>query len=87
ENNQAAVFEFDYAGNHFKGTYKGLAAIAIDEKGNLVKLAATSFGSFSKNGKPIFSLSKEADLFVTNTNGKFDCIVADSTKMIKVILN
>jgi hypothetical protein len=87
ENNQAAVFEFDYSGNHYQGTYKGLAAIALDSKGNLIKLAATSFGSLSKNGKPIVSLSKEADLFLTKADGKFNCVIADSSKTIKVVMN
>jgi hypothetical protein len=85
ENNQASVFEFDYAGNHYQGTYKGLAAIAIDSKGNLIKLAATSFGSLSKNGQPILSLSKEADLFFENKNGQPKAIIADGNKQVQLI--
>ncbi len=85
ETNQPAVFEFDYAENHYQGTYKGLAAIALDSKGNLIKLAATSFGSISKNGQPVLSLSKEADLFFENKKGQASAIIADGKKQVQLI--
>jgi len=69
ETKQPAVFEFDYAGNHFEGSYKGLAVIAVDEKGNILKLGATGFGNLSRNGTNLFSLSKGADFFMETING------------------
>jgi hypothetical protein len=85
ENNQAAVFEFDYAGNHFKGTYKGLAVIAVDEKGSLIKIGATGFSYLSRNGTAIFSLSKESDLFMETKDGKQVIQIADPTKTVQVV--
>jgi hypothetical protein len=82
--NSPATFSFSYAGKIFTGTYKGLAAIKIDSKGNLIKLAATGFGSITKDGKEILSLSKEADVFIIVKNGVYQTTIADDTKTIKV---
>ena len=80
-----ANFSFTYQGNTFSGTYKGLAAIKIDKKGNLQKLSATGFLEINKNGKSILRLSKEADIFLMMIDGIKDITIADPTKSIKVI--
>lgn len=85
ETNQPAIFEFDYAGNHYQGSYKGLAVIAVDEKGNLLKIAATGFSHLSKNGVSILTLSKEADIFSETKNGNVKVTIADPTKTIQLI--
>lgn len=85
ETNQSAFFEFDYAGNHFKGTYKGLAVIAVDPKGNLIKIGATGFSYLSRNGTAIFSLSKESDLFMETKDGNQVVQIADPTKTIQIV--
>ena len=83
--NTPAIFSFSLNGNQFSGTYKGLAAIKIDAKGNLEKLSATAFSSFKKNGSTIFHLSKEADVFITIKDGLPNAIIADETKSIKLV--
>jgi len=80
-----ANFSFSYLGNTFNGTYKGLAAIKIDRKGNLQKLSATGFLDMYKNGKPILQLSKEADVFLMIKDGIKNITLADPTKSIHVI--
>jgi hypothetical protein len=85
KNNSLATFSFTYGGNTYSGTYKGLAAIKVDAKGELKKLAATAFYSFLKNGKEVFHLTKEADVFITIQNGIIDATIADTTKSIKLI--
>jgi len=87
QNNQPATFSFRYLGNTFSGTYKGLAAIQIDQKGNLQKLAATAFTSFKKNNKEILHMSREADVFISAEDGIIHATVADSTKSIQILTN
>ena len=78
--NSAATFSFTYAGNTFSGTYKGLVAIKVDAKGNLIKLAATAFTGLSKNGKQLYRMDKEGDVFIKNVKGEVKITIADSTK-------
>lgn len=85
ETNQPAVFEFDYAGNHFEGSYKGLAVIAVDQKGNLLKLGATGFGYLVKNKVAVISITKNADLFMETKDGKQVIQIADPTKTIQIV--
>ncbi len=87
EKNEPASFTFNYLGNTYTGLYKGLAAIKIDSKGNIEKLAATAFTSLKKNGKEILSLSKEADLFLTQQNKVMSATIADKTQSIKLYHN
>lgn len=82
--NKPAVFSFDYLGNHYEGTYKGLAAIQIANNGKIQKLSATGFGSMKKNGKEILRLSKEADIYFSEKNGQYDALIADPQKSITV---
>lgn len=82
-----AVFSFQYHGDTYTGSYKGLAAIKINQKGNLEKLAATAFGYFQKNGRPVLSLSNEADIFLTSQNGNLQVTIADESGTTKVLLN
>lgn len=83
-NNHFASFSFYQNNNHFTGTYKGMAAIKLNEQGDLQKFAATQFGSIKKNGKEILGLNKSADLFVEKTNGALHAIIADSSKSIQL---
>jgi len=87
KNNTPATFSFTYQGNHFTGTYKGLAAIKVDVNGNLQKLAATAFSSLQKNGKQILHLDKEADVFSIVENGIMHVTIADEAKSIKISTN
>ncbi len=85
KNNTPATFSFEYAGNTFTGTYKGLAAIKVDAKGNLMKLAATGFGAIQKNGREILSLSSGADIFLSTEKGKMNTTIADPSKSVKLV--
>jgi len=85
--NSPATFSFTLHGDDFSGTYKGMAAIKVDAKGNLQKLAATAFSSLKKNGKDILHLSSEADIFIRIENEKTVVAIADRTKSIKVYMN
>ncbi len=87
QSDQPAAFSFTYHGDTYTGSYKGLAAISIDASGKLQKLAATAFSSMRKNGKPMVSLSKEADIFISVENGIVHATVADETKSAKLIIN
>lgn len=87
QNDAPATFSFTDHGNTFTGTYKGLAAIKVDEKGNLVKFAGTSFGSLSKNGKELFHLSKPADVFISVKNEIMNTTIADETKSINLFID
>ncbi|MEI6753306.1 MAG: hypothetical protein WCK78_09050 [Paludibacter sp.] len=70
--------------NSFTINCNGLAAIQLDETGNLKKLVATAFSSLIKDGKTLFSLTKPADISVVVTNGVAEIIVADESKTIRV---
>jgi hypothetical protein len=86
QTNAPATFSFTYNDNIFSGTYKGLASIKLDVKGNLQKFAATSFKTLKKNGKEILRLSMEADIFMFVQNGMVHTSIADETKLIKLYL-
>jgi len=86
-NNTAAAFSFTCNGNTFSGSYKGLAAIKVDAKGNLQKMAATGFSSLYRNGKEVLHVTKVADVYIAVENKKVDAIIADETKSIKVIIH
>jgi hypothetical protein len=87
KDNSPANFSFSYKGNSFSGKYKGLAAIKVDTKGNLQKLAATGFSTFSRNGKEIFHTDKEADVFISFQEGEYFVTIADAKKSIKIYQN
>lgn len=82
-----ASFLFTVNGNTFTGVYKGLAAIKLDAKGNLQKLAATGFSSFSRNGKQLLHTDTAADVFIINKEGKLQATIADETGTIKLYNN
>ncbi len=82
----AASFSITGGQNTYVGHYKGLAAIQLDEKGNLLKLAAGGFSSLTKNGKEILHLTKAADIFLVRENGKWDVRIADTAKSDKLII-
>ena len=80
-----AIFSFNYLGNTYTGSYKGLASIKMDAKGKLEKLAATAFTSLQKDGRNLISVSKESDVFITVVNGKVNAEIADVTKNAKLV--
>ncbi len=84
ESDQPAVFRFEYKGNLYTGQYKGLAAVKLDANGNLQKLAATGFSYLQKNGKEIFQLTKEADVFVQKGKEGPAVVIADPGRSITV---
>lgn len=84
DSDQPAVFRFEYKGNLYTGQYKGLAAVKLDAKGNLQKLAATGFSYLQKNGKEIFQLTKEADVFVEKGKEGPSVVIADPGRSITV---
>jgi hypothetical protein len=84
ESNTPATFRFTYKNDVYSGSYKGLAAIKLDAKGNLQKLAATAFSSLQKNGKDLLRLSSEADIFLQSVNGVIKATLADPTKSISI---
>lgn len=87
QTDKLATFSFIYNGNTFTGTYKGLAAIKVDSKGNVIKLSATAFGSVSRNGKELFHLSQPADVFISVQNGIMNATIADETKSIQLVID
>ena len=87
QTNSPAVFSFTYQGDTYTGIYKGLAAIKMDKTGKIQKLSATAFSSFNKNGKPVITMSKEADVFISVEGGVVSATVADETKSVKLVFN
>ncbi len=87
QKNTAAVFSFIYRGATYTGSYKGLAAVKLDDLGNIVKLAATGFSAISKNGKKIIWLNKEADVFISVQNKRLQATIADATKSVRIYQN
>ncbi len=82
--NEPVNFSFEYHGNVFSGSYEGMAAIKVNNRGEVVKLAARKFGALYRNGKKIMYLSRPADLFLHVHNGRFNATVADSTRSVKL---
>jgi len=86
-NNTPATFSFTCNGNTFSGSYKGLAAIKVDAKGNLQKMAAAGFSSLFRNGKELLKVSKATDIYIVVESRKMAAIIADPAKSIKVIIH
>lgn len=84
ESDQPSMFRFEYKGNLYTGQYKGLAAVKLDTNGNLQKLAATGFSSLQKNGKEIFQLTKEADVFFESGKKGPKVMIADPGRSVTV---
>jgi len=84
QKNTTAVFSFIYLGATYTGAYKGLAAVKLDKRGELVKLAATGFSSMSKNGIKIISLDKASDVFISVQNNVLKATIADDTKSVHI---
>lgn len=86
EKNEPAHFSFDFAGNHYDGIYKGVAAIQVNKAGQLVKLAATGFLTMEENGKNMVHLNKAADVFLTEQDGKYKADIADPSHSVKLTM-
>ena len=87
KNDKPAGFSFTYMGKDYSGFYKGLAAIKVAKSGLLEKLAATGFGSLSVDGREVVRLSRDADLFLTVTNGTINATIADQAGTVKITVN
>lgn len=79
-----ATFSFKYHSNTFSGTYEGMAAIKVNARGELVKLAARKFGALYRNGKKIMYLSRPADLFLYFQKGRMRATIAGSSRSAKL---
>ena len=82
KNNSAGIFSFTLGGNVFSGSYTEMAAIKINWKGNVEKLAATGFSYLKKNGKIIMRLSTPADIFF-EAKETGTITIADKSKTIQ----
>jgi hypothetical protein len=87
ETGKPASFSFNYQGNAYEGTYHGLVSIQINPEGKVQKLAATGFEELKKNGKPVISLSKSADLYLSKEGDQYHAVVADPQKSVSVTFN
>ncbi len=86
ETDKPATFSFASGGHTFRGIYKGLAVVRVDEQGNLVKLAATAFGSLDRDGREICHTSPSpADVFITAGKGEWKAVIADKNHSIKLL--
>ena len=81
-----ATFSFNYLGNTYTGSYKGLVAIKINAKGNLEKLAATSFAYLQKNGKKLISMDNTSDVYISVVGKTINAMVADVSKTAKIVI-
>jgi hypothetical protein len=86
-NDAPGHFQFTQSGNTYSATYTQLAAIKVDEKGRVIKFAATGFSELKKNGETVFSLNKPADIFWEIKNGQANITIADETKTVKPVIN
>jgi hypothetical protein len=64
ETDVAAEFSIRVDEDMYTGVYKGLAAVQIDGKAGLKKLAAAGFKELRKNGKVILDFEKPTDVFI-----------------------
>ncbi|MBI1343317.1 MAG: hypothetical protein GC171_10335 [Terrimonas sp.] len=80
-------FSFTDHGHIFSGTYKGLAAIEVDQEGRLRKLAASGFSSLERDGKTILQLNKAADIFLVTAKDRRILTIADDTHTTRVEKN
>ncbi|AOW10775.1 hypothetical protein [Flavobacterium gilvum] len=87
QDNALASFTFTDNGTVFSGNYKGLAAIKIDSKNNVEKLAATGFSSLQKNGNTIFAMNKPADVFIEVKNNQVYIKIAGNENETQIITN
>ena len=85
--NEQATFKVEQKGHVFEGTYKGLAAISFDAKGNVKKFAGTGIAELKKDGQTIFSLPEPTDVYYENSGKLKQLILADSSKEIKPRVN
>ncbi len=85
--NTADTFSFVYQGDHYQGSYTGIASIKIGRKGKLEKLASTGFSSLTKNGHPILQLSKAADIYVVAENDRYQATIADANKETQLLFD
>jgi hypothetical protein len=82
-----ATFSVTIEGDRYSGTYKGIAVIAADKNSGLKKFTAAGFTELRRNGKPILSFKNPVDLFLENSNGKFQLTIADRTQSVVPLIN
>ena len=84
KNNRVSKFTQNISGNIFEATYKGYAAISVNNK-NIQKFAANSFLELKIGGKMILSLSEPSDIFIERING--ECKITIASKDAKILTN
>jgi hypothetical protein len=77
-----AKFSFKKNNDLYTGQYIGIAAVSVNDNGELLKLSAGGFKELRKNGKLIFSLDRPADVFA-DLGSNPQITIADVTKSIK----
>jgi len=75
-----ASFQVTVGGATYKGTYHGLAAIKVDDRGDLEKFTASGFGELWKNGNVLYKLDQPADIFITKSKGGYEAVIDDENK-------
>ncbi|UKJ07963.1 hypothetical protein [Solitalea lacus] len=78
-------FTFTHNNLTFSGNYIGLAAVKIDKKNNIEKMAVTGFSSLKKNGNTIFALNKPADVFIEVKYKKVYITIAGNENESRII--
>ncbi|HEX3720618.1 MAG TPA: hypothetical protein VH595_21925 [Verrucomicrobiae bacterium] len=77
--NKPKPFEMTLNGHKFSGTYLGVCALKTDNVGNPQKFVCGGFSELRRDGTPLFSLDRPADVEVTrNEAGDYDAIVVSS---------
>ncbi len=86
-NNRPATFTFTVYGHTYTGLYHGMAAVQVDPKKGLRKLAAHRFREISCDGKILLSLPKPTDLYLETGKESIRIIVADTTGQVRPLLD
>lgn len=63
-------FDITVGGHQFAGSYQGVFALKLNEKGQIEKLACGNFKSLKRDGTTILEIGSPADLFMSVEGGK-----------------
>jgi hypothetical protein len=79
QKNRAKSFSVELQGHQFSGSYLGVCALKTTPSGEVQKFACGGFTQLSRDGHPIFSLGKPADIVINRTdNGEYHTIIVGS---------
>jgi hypothetical protein len=70
-------FNVTFGQDVYTGDYTGFAAIAVDPKQGLQKLACAGFSELKKNGVTLLKLEQPADIFVEKQDAGYKITIAD----------